>query len=79
MCLSGSHIYTAKGEIHRGASIMEHSNRIPHVHCCTYHSIDAHVAHRTYDHDILGINRIQLLLEISFSESINVFFTVTGS
>ncbi|RMU51958.1 hypothetical protein ALP29_200170 [Pseudomonas syringae pv. avii] len=74
MRLSGRHGDSAKGEIQRSARIMQHSHRITHVRCCTHDSVDAHVAHGTYYHELLDVSGIQLLLEISFKEGVDVFF-----
>ena len=57
---------------------MHHSNRITHIRCSTHYCVDAHVAHSTYHHDILNIERIQLLLEVSVSEGVDVFFNNHG-
>ncbi|SDX58688.1 hypothetical protein SAMN05444064_11122 [Pseudomonas syringae] len=74
MRLGGRYGYSAKGEIQSRARIMQHSNRITHVRCSTHYSVDAHVAHGTYYHEFLDVNGIQLLLEISFKEGVDVFF-----
>ncbi len=52
---------------------MQHSDRITHVHRSTNHSVDAHVAHRTYHHDLIDIEGIKVLLEIGFPEGVDVF------
>ena len=53
---------------------MQHRNRITHVRRSTYDGVDTHVAHCTYHHDILNIESIQLLLEVSVSEGVDMFF-----
>lgn len=74
MCMSGWNVYTTKCEIQSGAGIVQHSNRITHIHRRTYYCVDAHVAHRAYDYDFLNISGFQLLLQISFPEGVDVFF-----
>ena len=67
-----------KLQVHRCAGIVHHGHGVAQVGSGTAGRLDAHVAHRTNDHQLLDALCVQQLLEVGVAEGIGIVLEDDG-